>query len=88
LDEGNLGLTHCTHSKLLLLPQEKQRVRCRHCHLTIKPGDLDADYCPECFEKDGVKRNDFDAVDGEENGVIRYRCELCGAIIVAEFSNG
>ena len=80
-------MTHCNHSKLLLLPQEKKRLRCRYCHLTIKPDDLADGYCPECFEEDGVKRDDFDEVEAEENGAARYRCELCGAIISAESSN-
>jgi Zn finger protein HypA/HybF involved in hydrogenase expression len=81
-------LNRCSHAKIVLLPKEKNRLRCRHCHLTIKPDDLEAGYCPECFEKDGVKRDDFDEVKAEENGVARYRCELCGAIITAAPSDG
>jgi Zn finger protein HypA/HybF involved in hydrogenase expression len=74
----------CPHNKLSLLPSEKDRLRCRRCHLTIKPGDLDAGYCPECFEADGTKTDDFEKVAAEENTPARYRCESCGAIIDAE----
>ncbi len=81
-------MDRCSHKKIVLLPQEKNRLRCRHCHLTIKPDDLDTGYCPECFERDGVKRDDFDEVASEDNGVVRYRCELCGAIISAEAPDG
>ena len=81
-------MNRCSHSKLSLLPQETTRLRCRHCHLTIKPDDLEADYCPECFEREGVKRSDFEKVEAEENGAARYRCEQCGAIITAESENG
>ncbi len=81
-------MSPCSHSRLSLLPQETKRLRCRQCHLTIKPDDLEADYCPECFERDGVKRSDFEEVASEENGVIRYRCELCGAVITTEKVNG
>jgi hypothetical protein len=65
----------------VLLPPEKSRLRCRRCHLTIKPEELDAGYCPECFETDGTKTDDFEKVAAEGGGAIRYRCESCGTII-------
>jgi predicted RNA-binding Zn-ribbon protein involved in translation (DUF1610 family) len=77
-------LTRCRHRKLVLLPAEKKRLRCRRCHLTIKPEDLDAGYCPECYERDGTRSEDFEEVGAEEDGAARYRCESCGAIIEAD----
>ena len=77
-------MDRCRHQKLSLLPSEKERLRCRRCHLTIKADDLDAGYCPECFERDGTRTDDFEEMAAEENGVTRYRCESCGAIIEAE----
>jgi hypothetical protein len=77
-------MDRCSHSKLLLLPSEQKRLRCRRCHLTIKPDDLDTGYCPECFETDGTKTDDFETVAAEGSGPTRYRCESCGAIIETE----
>lgn len=76
-------MNRCSHSQLTLLPSEASRLRCRHCHLTIKAEDLKAGYCPECYEREGVKRDDFDKIEAEEKGAVRYRCESCGAIIAA-----
>jgi Zn finger protein HypA/HybF involved in hydrogenase expression len=74
-------MTSCSHSTLTLLPQQKNRLRCRHCHLTIKKEDLAQDFCPECYEMQGEKRNDFEEVECPDAAETRYRCETCGAII-------
>ena len=36
-------MTTCRHQHLFLLPPEKNRLRCRRCHLTITPDELPAD---------------------------------------------
>jgi hypothetical protein len=73
----------CGHRKLVLLSTEADRLRCRRCHLTIKAGDLEGGYCPECFEREGIKIEDFETVPATENAPARYRCESCGAVISA-----
>jgi len=77
-------MTVCHHRNLALLPEKKDRVRCCHCHLTISADELGDGYCPECYEIDGRKRYDFEAVAAEKNGKVRYRCEECGAVIECE----
>ena len=77
-------MTSCGHSTLTLLPHQKNRVRCRHCHLTIKTDDLVQDFCPECYEIKGVKRKDFEEVASPDAADTRYRCDACGAIIKGE----
>jgi hypothetical protein len=74
-------MTACTHSHLELLPERKQTVRCRHCHLTMPADELGDGYCPECFDISGSRRYDFEALATDEEGSARYRCEDCGAII-------
>ena len=74
-------MTSCKHDKLVLLPGEKGRLRCRHCHLTIGVDELGGSYCPECFESDGTKRYEFEEVAAVETNISRYRCEECGAIV-------
>ncbi|KPK02811.1 MAG: hypothetical protein AMK71_00960 [Nitrospira bacterium SG8_35_4] len=74
-------MTSCSHSKLVLLPGGKGRLRCRHCHLTIGADELGCSYCPECFETGGTKRYEFDEVAAEETSIHRYRCEECGTVI-------
>jgi len=81
-------MTSCRHTKLVLLPEEEKRLRCRHCHLTIKADELETKYCPECFEVEGVRRYDFDEVSMSGSTVTRYRCEDCGVIIEIEPSKG
>ena len=71
----------CQHHNLVLLHEAKPRLRCRHCHLTIKQEDIGDGYCPECFELTGEKRYDFEPVEQAEAGPVKYRCEDCGAII-------
>ncbi|MBW2100986.1 MAG: hypothetical protein JRG68_09615 [Deltaproteobacteria bacterium] len=77
----------CNHSKLELLPQKKDKLRCRHCHLTIGADELGDGCCPECFEIHGKKRYDFEEIDTGETGTARYRCEECGIIIETEGTN-
>lgn len=74
-------MTDCNHHNLLLLPQPKKRLRCRHCYLTITPDELGGGDCPECFEKYGIKRNDFEEMAEEKADTVQYRCEECGAVI-------
>jgi rubrerythrin len=78
-------MTSCTHLTLVLLPEKKNVLRCRHCHLTIKDDELrEQGYCPECFEVQGRRRYDFDAIETEDKEKIRYQCEQCGIIIETE----
>lgn len=77
-------MTHCKHHNLVLLPEKGGRLRCGHCHLTIKAEELGADYCPECYETQGVKYFDFEEIEEEKTGIVRYTCEECGIIIAVE----
>jgi hypothetical protein len=70
----------CLHRNLLLLPAPAPRRRCRHCHLTIREDELDGGFCPECYERSGRRRYDFETLDGEDGGA-RYRCEECGILV-------
>jgi Zn finger protein HypA/HybF involved in hydrogenase expression len=72
-------MTSCRHDKLLLLPEDHQRLRCRHCHLTLKAEALQGGHCPECLATTGKKHHDFETIRTPVN--TRYRCEKCGAII-------
>ncbi len=74
-------MTDCSHNNLVLLKKEKQRVRCRSCHLTISAVELNGGYCPECYETSGVKEYGFDPVAPPMESGITYRCEDCGAMI-------
>jgi Zn finger protein HypA/HybF involved in hydrogenase expression len=77
-------MTLCKHLTLFLLPEKKNMLRCRHCHLTIAADELQGGYCPECFETHGRKLYDFDAIEAKDKGKVRYRCEQCGIIIEIE----
>jgi Zn finger protein HypA/HybF involved in hydrogenase expression len=77
-------MTSCNHGTLELLPEKKNRLRCRHCHLTINVDELGDSYCPECFEVDGKKRYEFEEIEAAESGVARYRCLGCGILIESE----
>ena len=77
-------MTSCKHLTLFLLPEKKNMLRCRHCHLTIDPDELHGGYCPECFEVDGRRHYDFDEIEAADKEKIRYRCEQCGVIIETE----
>ncbi len=74
-------MSPCKHNLLILLPEVDNRLRCTHCHLTIKENELNGDYCPECFEMNGIRNYDFHKIQDHENDAIRYRCEDCGVII-------
>lgn len=74
-------MTSCNHINLVLLPAAKNKLRCRHCHLTIGSEELGKSFCPECFEARGEKRYDFEEIVEASTGVQRYRCEDCGIII-------
>ncbi len=77
-------MTSCNHHEIILLPEQADRLQCRHCHLTIKEDELSGDYCPECFEIHGEKRNDFEKITAKEIATARYRCEKCGIMINSE----
>lgn len=77
-------MTTCDHSELVLLAETEDRVRCRHCHLTIKTEELGDGYCPECYESTGKRRYDFENAPEQGPAVTRYRCEKCHALIEAE----
>jgi hypothetical protein len=74
-------MTACNHNNLILLPQPQKRLRCRHCYLTITADELGGSDCPECFDKYGIKRNDFEEMTEEKATAAPYRCEECGAVI-------
>ena len=74
-------MSACPHRQLVLVRDTHARLRCRHCHLTIKAADLSAHYCPECFETTHTKRYDFDEVVPVDSGIVYYRCEMCGGMI-------
>jgi len=76
-------MTVSSHKSLVLLSASKERLRCRHCHLTIDPKEMDDDYCPECYEVHGKKRCDFETIADKRAGMVRYRCEDCGIFIDA-----
>lgn len=74
-------MSECAHQNLLLLTALKNRIRCRHCHLTLRPDELKQRWCPECYESSGKKRTDFDKVTEAKSGGAAYRCEDCSAFI-------
>jgi DNA-directed RNA polymerase subunit RPC12/RpoP len=79
-------MTSCRHLHLVLLPPQKSRLRCRTCHLTITPDELNeltGGYCPECFEAHGKKQYDFEEIPAADQEKTRYQCEECGVIIEA-----
>lgn len=74
-------MTSCNHSALELLPERKKTLRCRCCHLTIAEEEIGDGFCPECFANSGSKRYDFEELVATGDGIARYRCEQCGAIV-------
>ncbi len=78
------NMTSCKHSNLLLLPEKKERLRCRYCHLTIKADELMDNYCPECFDLSGKKHYDFEEIAAEKTKIVKYMCEECKIIIEIE----
>ncbi len=75
-------MTACNHSKLIQLLEEKNRLRCRHCHLTIKADELGENYCPECFEVHGKKRYNFEEIAAADAIKPQFKCEECGIMIL------
>ena len=75
-------MSECFHRNLVLIGDDEIRIRCRHCHLTIKRSELEHRWCPECYESTGRKRSDFDEVAADDT--VRYRCEDCGALITTD----
>ncbi len=71
----------CSHSNIVVVMEGLQRLRCRHCHLTLKPDELVHGYCPECYETDGRKRDDFEEIPDTGGNTPSYRCEDCGAAL-------
>ena len=71
----------CNHSALELLPERKKTLRCRNCHLTSDEEEIGDGFCPECFANSGSKRYDFEELVATRDGIARYRCEQCGAIV-------
>jgi hypothetical protein len=74
-------MSSCHHTTLELLPVRKRTLRCRHCHLTIDAAELADNGCPECLERSGKRRYDFDELAAADPSVATYRCEECGAIV-------
>ncbi len=73
--------THCDHKNLLLLAARPDKLRCRHCHLTLTADELGNSHCPECFEATGKRRYAFEPVAAPVDQAARYRCEDCGIFI-------
>jgi rubrerythrin len=71
---------NCHHTTLELLQSRKRTLRCRHCHLTLDATELGEGYCPECFERSGRRRYEFEELE-EANAEATYRCEECGVIV-------
>ena len=74
-------MSQCRHKNLTLIPPQIGKLRCRHCHLTIDEKEIGEGWCPECYEALGTKRRDFEKLKPEDDGITRYSCEGCGAII-------
>ena len=74
----------CRHKNLVLYVEPKDKLRCHHCHLTIKEADLRTRYCPECYEATGAKRFDFEPVEEPLSTKTQYLCEDCGALILVD----
>ncbi len=71
----------CAHSHIVVVMDSIRRLRCRHCHLTLKPNELVHGYCPECYEIDGQKRDEFEEIQAPGGDETSYRCEDCGALL-------
>lgn len=62
----------------VLLTTPKNRLRCRHCHLTLQREELKTCDCPKCYEATGIKRFDFEEVVTTSEK-FTYRCADCQA---------
>jgi Zn finger protein HypA/HybF involved in hydrogenase expression len=71
----------CKHEVLTLLTIKGNKLRCRHCHLTITEEELAGSGCPECLAVHKVRRNDFEKITAADSGTTRYCCESCGMVI-------
>lgn len=76
----NSKMDSCPHANIILVPKDTGRLRCRHCHLTLKEEELSNGYCPECLAVSGHKRADFEKIESKED-IVQYRCEECGALL-------
>ena len=76
-------MNDCKHQRLVLLTPKGEKLRCRHCDLTLDKEELTTDFCPECYEVNGVKRSDFEEIGTKDDGIERYSCEECGLIITS-----
>lgn len=74
-------MSECLHKNLVLIMERSDKVRCKHCHLTISQEELGSNYCPECYESSGKKNYDFEEVGANSSAKTQYRCEDCGVII-------
>ena len=74
-------MSHCKHEVLTLVTIKNNKLRCRHCHLTISEDELGSNCCPECLAVHKIRRRDFEKVIPEDSGTTRYCCEQCGAVI-------
>lgn len=72
-------MSQCNHEQIVVITESAKRLRCRHCHLTIKEEDLTDGTCPECYETEGRRHTDFEEVFTNDAAEIRYRCEICNA---------
>ncbi|MCK5515084.1 MAG: hypothetical protein KAJ00_11345 [Deltaproteobacteria bacterium] len=74
-------MSSCKHEVLTLVSIKRNKLRCRHCYLTISEDELGSDCCPECLAVHKIRRRDFEKIIPEDSGTIRYCCEQCGAVI-------
>ena len=74
-------MSTCKHETLTLVEVKNNKLRCRHCHLTISEDELGSGDCPECLEAHQVKRSDFEKLPQPENEKTRYYCADCGMIV-------
>jgi hypothetical protein len=49
--------------------------------LTIDIEELGDSYCPECLERSGKRRYEFEELQTVNDAAATYRCEECGAIV-------
>ena len=71
----------CKHDVLTLVPTKNNRLRCKHCHLTISEDELGSGDCPECLEVHKIGRRDFEKISNPDTETIHYCCEHCGTFI-------
>jgi hypothetical protein len=74
-------MSTCTHEVLTLVAVKGNKLRCRHCHLTISEDELGSECCPECLEAHKIRRRDFEKLEQDDSGKTRYCCAKCGMII-------